>query len=161
MTEHGSSLNMVANPSGLEPVLTSWRHLTARAQSLAQSGERRQAVQLLQQALKLGELLFDQWHDPEEAVAMNVASHHNLADLLSEQGEPSRAVAHLLAIHQCLQRLHGNVAEPADRRAAARRHMDQTLTRLQIFAFRHGKTWSASSFHADRAVTSRASVSMH
>lgn len=149
MTDHGSSLNKVtANPSGLEPVLMSWRHLTDRAKSLAQSGERQQALQLLQEALGLAELLFEQWHVPEQAVATSVASHHNLADFLSEQGDPSRAVTHLLAIHKRLQRLHNDATAPADRRAAARRHMDQTLTRLQIFAFRHGKAWSPSSFHA-------------
>lgn len=149
MQPHALPATAVANLSRLEPVLISWRHLMAQGRRSLQADNYLQATTQLQQALRLAELLFDQWHVPDEAMAIHVMSHHVMADALRHQGELEGAAGYLCAIHRRLQELSADKREPSDRREAAWRYLHQTMDTLRRFAAQHSRQtiWPDLSLH--------------
>jgi Fe-Mn family superoxide dismutase len=79
-----------------------WKRTTETANRLFDQGELVDAREHYLQALALAQVLFERWHDVDEAVAAFVIAHHNLADLHLRLNQPQESADYLCAAHQRL-----------------------------------------------------------
>ncbi|WP_191832286.1 hypothetical protein [Pseudomonas fluorescens] len=116
-----------------------WKRTTEIANRLFDQGELVDARELYLQALALAQVLFERWHDADEAVAVCVIAHHNLADLHLRLNQPQESAEYLCAIHQrLLQAMQDQRLAPALREAALR-HSGKTYTELLNFISEYGQ----------------------
>lgn len=90
------------------------------------------------QALAEVQLLFERWQDVEAVVAAFVISHHNLADLHLQLGQPEETAENLCASHERLLQAMADSRLPQSLRAAAMRHSQRTYTELLQFIGEYG-----------------------
>lgn len=116
-----------------------WKRTTEAANRLFDQGELVDARELYLQALALAQVLFERWHDVDEAVAALVIAHHNLADLHLRLNQPHESADYLCAIHQRLLQASQEARLPQALRDAALRHSGRTYTQLLSFIAEYGQ----------------------
>ncbi|MDF0730331.1 hypothetical protein P0Y43_06255 [Pseudomonas entomophila] len=116
-----------------------WKRTTQDANRLFDQGELVDARELYLQALALAQVLFERWHDVDEAVAAFVIAHHNLADLHLRLNQPHESADYLCAAHQRLLEASQNQRLPEALREAALRHSSRTYTELLNFIAEYGQ----------------------
>ena len=116
-----------------------WRRTTQNANSLFELGELVDAREHYLQALALAQVLFERWHDVDEAVAVFVIAHHNLADLHLRLNQPHESADYLCAAHQRLLQASQETRLPQPLRDAALRHSARTYTELLSFIAEYGQ----------------------
>ena len=116
-----------------------WKRTTHAANRLFEQGQLIDARELYLQALALAQVLFERWHDADEAVTAFVIAHHNLADLHVQLGQPHESADYLCAAHQRLLQACQQPGLPVALRAAALRHSARTYTELLGFIAEHGQ----------------------
>ena len=116
-----------------------WKRTTEIANRLFNQGDLVDARELYLQALALAQVLFERWHDADEAVAACVISHHNLADLHLRLKQPQESAEYLCAIHQRLLRTSQDMRLPQALREAALRQSGKTYTELLNFISEYGQ----------------------
>nr|WP_314483427.1 hypothetical protein [uncultured Pseudomonas sp.] len=116
-----------------------WKRITQRANQLFSEGELVDAREHYLQALALAQVLFERWHDVDEAVASLVIAHHNLADLHLRLQQPHESADYLCAAHQRLLQASQDARLPQALRDAALRHSGRTYTELLSFIAEHGQ----------------------
>ncbi|HEK1691086.1 hypothetical protein PpSQ1_08730 [Pseudomonas putida] len=116
-----------------------WKRTTEAANRLFEQGELVDARELYLQALALAQVLFERWHDVEEAVAAFVVAHHNLADLHLRLNQPQESADYLCAAHQRLLQASQQARLPQALRDAALRHSGRTYTQLLSFIAEYGQ----------------------
>lgn len=116
-----------------------WRRTTQNANSLFELGELVDAREHYLQALALAQVLFERWHDVDEAVAALVIAHHNLADLHLRLNQPHESADYLCAAHQRLLQASQEPRLPQPLRGAALRHSARTYTELLSFIAEYGQ----------------------
>lgn len=104
-----------------------WKRTTETANRLFDQGELVDAREHYLQALALAQVLFERWHDVDEAVAAFVIAHHNLADLHLRLNQPHESADYLCAAHQRLLQAGQEARLPQALRDAALRHYTQLL----------------------------------
>ncbi|MGL4316433.1 MAG: hypothetical protein ACRCTL_07440 [Pseudomonas sp.] len=90
------------------------------------------------QALAEVQLLLERWGDAESVVAAFVISHHNLADLHLQLGQPEEAAENLCASHERLLQVAANARLSPGLRGVALRHSRRTYTELLHFISEYG-----------------------
>ncbi|MCY1394844.1 Tetratricopeptide repeat protein [compost metagenome] len=116
-----------------------WKRTTEIANRYFNQGDLVDAREYYLQALALAQVLFERWLDADEAVAVCVISHHNLADLHLRLNQPEESAQYLCAIHQrLLQTMQDPRLSPALREAAVR-HSSKTYTELLAFIGEYGE----------------------
>jgi len=116
-----------------------WKRTTEVANSLFEQGELVDAREHYLQALALAQVLFERWHDVDEAVAAFVIAHHNLADLHLRLNQPHESADYLCAAHQRLLQASQDARLPQGLRDAALRHSSKTYTELLNFIGEYGQ----------------------
>ncbi|WP_110993440.1 MULTISPECIES: hypothetical protein [Pseudomonas] len=116
-----------------------WRRTTQNANRLFDQGELVDAREHYLQALALAQVLFERWHDVDEAVAALVIAHHNLADLHLRLNQPHESADYLCAAHQALLQASQEQRLPQALRDAALRHSARTYTELLSFIADYGQ----------------------
>ncbi|MFJ4154705.1 hypothetical protein ACIPZF_07825 [Pseudomonas sp. NPDC089752] len=116
-----------------------WKRITETANRLFEQGELVDAREHYLQALALAQVLFERWHDVDEAVAAFVVSHHNLADLHLRLNQPQESADYLCAVHQRLLQASQDARLPQTLRDAALRHSGRTYTELLSFIAEYGQ----------------------
>ena len=116
-----------------------WRRTTQNANRLFDQGELVDAREHYLQALALAQVLFERWHDVDEAVAALVVAHHNLADLHLRLNQPHESADYLCAAHQALLQASQEQRLPQALRDAALRHSARTYTELLSFIADYGQ----------------------
>lgn len=116
-----------------------WRRTTQNANRLFEQGELVDAREHYLQALALAQVLFERWHDVDEAVAALVIAHHNLADLHLRLNQPHESADYLCAAHQRLLQASQEQRLPQALRDAALRHSARTYTELLGFIAEYGQ----------------------
>ncbi|BBH44500.1 hypothetical protein [Pseudomonas sp. KU43P] len=116
-----------------------WKRTTQAANRLFEQGDLVDARELYLQALALAQVLFERWHDVDEAVAAFVIAHHNLADLHLRLNQPQESADYLCAAHQRLLQASQESRLPQVLRAAALRHSGRTYTELLSFIAEYGQ----------------------
>ncbi|WP_248918836.1 DUF2753 domain-containing protein [Pseudomonas entomophila] len=116
-----------------------WRRTTQTANHLFERGELVDAREYYLQALALAQVLFERWHDVDEAVAVLVIAHHNLADLHLRLNQPHESADYLCAAHQRLLQASQEQRLPQALRDAALRHSGRTYTELLSFIADYGQ----------------------
>ncbi|MEN8642906.1 hypothetical protein [Pseudomonas sichuanensis] len=116
-----------------------WRRTTQNANRLFDQGELVDAREHYLQALALAQVLFERWHDVDEAVAALVVAHHNLADLHLRLNQPHESADYLCAAHQALLQASQEQRLPQVLRDAALRHSARTYTELLSFIADYGQ----------------------
>ncbi|WP_252090137.1 DUF2753 family protein [Pseudomonas sp. MWU13-3659] len=116
-----------------------WRRTTQIANQLFEQGELVDAREHYLQALALAQVLFERWHDVDEAVAALVIAHHNLADLHLRLNQPHESADYLCAAHQRLLQAIQEQRLPQALRDAALRHSGRTYTELLSFIAEYGQ----------------------
>ena len=116
-----------------------WKRTTEIANRLFEQGELVDARELYLQALALAQVLFERWHDADEAVAVCVIAHHNLADLHLRLNQPQESAEYLCAIHQRLLQTAQDPRMAPMLREAALRHSSKTYTELLSFISEYGQ----------------------
>ncbi|QXH34944.1 DUF2753 domain-containing protein [Pseudomonas muyukensis] len=116
-----------------------WRRTTQTANRLFEQGELVDAREHYLQALALAQVLFERWHDADEAVAALVIAHHNLADLHLRLNQPQESADYLCAAHQRLLQASQAQRLPQALREAALRHSARTYTELLSFIAEYGQ----------------------
>lgn len=116
-----------------------WRRTTQNANRLFDQGELVDAREHYLQALALAQVLFERWHDVDEAVAALVIAHHNLADLHLRLNQPHESADYLCAAHQALLQASQERRLPQALRDAALRHSARTYTELLSFIADYGQ----------------------
>jgi len=116
-----------------------WKRTTETANRLFEQGEWVDAREHYLQALALAQVLFERWHDVDEAVAALVIAHHNLADLHLRLNQPHESADYLCAAHQRLLQASGDTRLPQALREAALRHSGRTYTELLSFIAEYGQ----------------------
>lgn len=116
-----------------------WRRTTQTANRLFEQGELVDAREHYLQALALAQVLFERWHDVDEAVAALVIAHHNLADLHLRLNQPHESADYLCAAHQRLLQACQEQRLPQALRDAALRHSARTYTELLSFIAEYGQ----------------------
>jgi len=116
-----------------------WKRTIEQANRCFMLGELVDARELYLQALALAQVLFERWPDADEAVAACVVSHHNLADLHLQLGQPEESAEYLCAIHQrLLEVMQDQRMRPALRQSAMRQS-SKTYAELLGFISEHGE----------------------
>ncbi|QVM92408.1 hypothetical protein JYG34_05100 [Pseudomonas entomophila] len=116
-----------------------WRRTTQIANHLFERGELVDAREHYLQALALAQVLFERWHDVDEAVAALVIAHHNLADLHLHLNQPHESADYLCAAHQRLLQASQEQRLSRTLRDAALRHSGRTYTELLSFIAEYGQ----------------------
>ncbi|GLO01038.1 hypothetical protein [Pseudomonas putida] len=116
-----------------------WKRTTETANRLFEQGELVDAREHYLQALALAQVLFERWHDVDEAVAVFVIAHHNLADLHLRLNQPHESADYLCAAHQRLLHASQEARLPQPLRDAALRHSGRTYTELLNFIAEYGQ----------------------
>ena len=116
-----------------------WKRTTETANRLFEQGELVDAREHYLQALALAQVLFERWHDVDEAVAALVVAHHNLADLHLRLNQPHESADYLCAAHQWLLQASQQARLPQALRDAALRHSGRTYTELLGFIAEYGQ----------------------
>lgn len=116
-----------------------WKRTTEAANCLFEQGELVDARELYLQALALAQVLFERWHDVDEAVVAFVIAHHNLADLHLRLNQPQESADYLCAAHQRLLQASHEARLPQALRDAALRHSGRTYTQLLSFIAEYGQ----------------------
>ncbi|ULL05045.1 hypothetical protein JNO42_26595 [Pseudomonas putida] len=116
-----------------------WKRTTETANRLFEQGELVDAREHYLQALALAQVLFERWHDVDEAVAAFVIAHHNLADLHLRLNQPHESADYLCAVHQRLLQACQEARLPQALRDAALRHSARTYTELLSFIAEYGQ----------------------
>ena len=116
-----------------------WKRTTETANRLFEQGELVDAREHYLQALALAQVLFERWHDVDEAVAVFVIAHHNLADLHLRLNQPHESADYLCAAHQRLLQASHEPRLPQPLREAALRHSARTYTELLNFIAEYGQ----------------------
>lgn len=116
-----------------------WKRTTDVANRLFNQGDLVDARELYLQALALAQVLFERWHDADEAVAVCVISHHNLADLHLCLEQPQESAEYLCAIHQRLLKASQDTRLSESLRQAALRQSGKTYTELLNFISEYGQ----------------------
>ncbi|MFB4392560.1 MULTISPECIES: hypothetical protein [unclassified Pseudomonas] len=116
-----------------------FKRTTESANRLFERGELVDARELYLQALALAQVLFERWHDVDEAVAVFVIAHHNLADLHLRLNQPQESADYLCAAHQRLLEASQTQRLPQALREAALRHSSRTYTELLNFIAEFGQ----------------------
>ncbi|NIF16348.1 DUF2753 family protein [Pantoea sp. Cy-639] len=116
-----------------------WRRTTDTANRLFEQGALVDAREHYLQALALAQVLFERWHDVDEAVAVLVIAHHNLADLHLRLNQPHESADYLCAAHQRLLQAAQDPRLPRPLRDAALRHSGRTYTELLSFIAEYGQ----------------------
>ncbi|AIZ31741.1 hypothetical protein ACE1YR_06030 [Pseudomonas sp. K1(2024)] len=116
-----------------------WKRTTDIANRLFAQGELIDAREHYLQALALAQVLFERWHDVDQAVAAFVIAHHNLADLHVRLNQPHESADYLCAAHQRLLQASQEQRLPAALREAALRHSGRTYTELLNFIGEYGQ----------------------
>ncbi|MFZ5934741.1 hypothetical protein BGP84_02250 [Pseudomonas putida] len=116
-----------------------WNRTTETANRLFEQGELVDAREHYLQALALAQVLFERWHDVDEAVAALVIAHHNLADLHLRLNQPHESADYLCAAHQRLLQASKEARLPHALRNAALRHSGRTYTELLNFIAEYGQ----------------------
>ncbi|MGE7993095.1 hypothetical protein ACQKPE_19050 [Pseudomonas sp. NPDC089554] len=116
-----------------------FKRTTQSANRLFERGELVDARELYLQALALAQVLFERWHDVDEAVAVFVIAHHNLADLHLRLNQPHESADYLCAAHQRLLEASQTARLPQALREAALRHSSRTYTELLNFIAEFGQ----------------------
>jgi len=116
-----------------------WKRTTEIANRLFEQGELVDAREYYLQALALAQVLFERWHDIDEAVAAFVIAHHNLADLHLRLNQPQESADYLCAAHQRLLQASQEARLPQALRDAALRHSGRTYTELLSFIADYGQ----------------------
>ncbi|WP_449434731.1 hypothetical protein [Pseudomonas putida] len=116
-----------------------WKRTTQTANRLFEQGALVDAREHYLQALALAQVLFERWHDVDEAVAALVIAHHNLADLHLRLKQPQESADYLCAAHQRLLEASQQARLPQALRDAALRHSGRTYTELLSFIAEYGQ----------------------
>lgn len=116
-----------------------WKRTMELANRLFERGELVDAREHYLQALALAQVLFERWHDVDEAVAALVVAHHNLADLHLRLNQPHESADYLCAAHQWLLQASQQARLPQALRDAALRHSGRTYTELLGFIAEYGQ----------------------
>ncbi|HAB03900.1 MAG TPA: hypothetical protein DCE25_13675 [Pseudomonas sp.] len=116
-----------------------WKRTTEHANRLFQQGEWVDAREHYLQALALAQVLFERWHDVDEAVAALVIAHHNLADLHLRLNQPHESADYLCAAHSHLLHASQDTRLAQALRDAALRHSSRTYTELLNFIAEYGQ----------------------
>ncbi|QXH45995.1 DUF2753 domain-containing protein [Pseudomonas xanthosomatis] len=116
-----------------------FRRTTQNANCLFEQGELVDAREHYLQALALAQVLFERWHDVDEAVAALVIAHHNLADLHLRLNQPHESADYLCAAHERLLQAAGEARLAQALRDAALRHSSRTYTELLNFIAEYGQ----------------------
>ncbi|AIR88023.1 DUF2753 family protein [Pseudomonas cremoricolorata] len=116
-----------------------WKRTTQLANHLFEQGELVDAREHYLQALALAQVLFERWHDVDEAVAVFVIAHHNLADLHLRLNQPHESADYLCSAHQRLLQASQEARLPQALREAALRHSARTYTELLNFIAEYGQ----------------------
>ncbi|ASK33110.1 hypothetical protein [Alloalcanivorax mobilis] len=142
-----------------------WRDLTREANRLFENGRLNDARAQYLNALALARALFDQWHDPDEAVAALVTSHFNLAALYERLGQPALSADYLASVHDYLVLVAADQRSPPGLQYAALRHSSATYRHALAFLRRHRDQqqlhWLVSGHHAHRNALQSGGVSIH
>ena len=117
-----------------------WKRTTEMANHLFEQGEWVDAREHYLQALALAQVLFERWHDVDEAVAVFVIAHHNLADLHLRLNQPHESADYLCSAHQRLLQASQEARLPQALRDAALRHSGRTYTELLNFIAENGQS---------------------
>lgn len=117
-----------------------WKQTIERANRLFSRGEYIDAREHYLQALALSRVLFERWHDADEAVAAYVISHHNLADVHLRLRQPEESAEYLCAIHEHLLQCLVDSRLTPELRDACLRHSQYSYVELLQFATAHGET---------------------
>lgn len=116
-----------------------FKRTTDIANQLFERGELIDAREHYLQALALAQVLFERWHDVDQAVAAFVIAHHNLADLHLRLNQPHESADYLCAAHQRLLQASQDSRLAAPLREAALRHSGRTYTELLNFIGEYGQ----------------------
>ncbi|WP_028631536.1 hypothetical protein [Pseudomonas parafulva] len=116
-----------------------WKRTTQAANRLFEQGQLVDAREHYLQALALAQVLFERWHDVDEAVAALVVAHHNLADLHLRLNQPQESADYLCAAHQRLLQACQDLRLPQALRDAALRHSSRTYSELLSFIAEYGQ----------------------
>ncbi len=117
-----------------------WKRTIELANRLFSQGEYIDAREHYLQALALSRVLFERWHDADEAVAAYVISHHNLADVHLRLKQPEESAEYLCAIHEHLLKCLMDLRLQAELREACLRHSRHSYVELLQFTTAHGDT---------------------
>ncbi|WP_296262245.1 MULTISPECIES: hypothetical protein [unclassified Pseudomonas] len=116
-----------------------WKTTILEGNSCFNRGDLVDARKLYLQALALAQVLLERWHDPDEAVAAFVISHHNLADLHLSLNQPQESAEYLCSAHQRLLQVIQSLRLTPALRQAAFRHSNKTYSELLGFISEHGE----------------------
>ncbi|TBU98174.1 hypothetical protein [Stutzerimonas kirkiae] len=115
-----------------------WKKTIESANRCFEAGRMIEAREGYLQALAMAQMLFDRWHDADQAAAALVVSLHNLADLHLRLGQVQEA-------GRCLRNAHERLLDAAQSgrssvalREAALRHSNHTYLALMQFMAQHG-----------------------
>ncbi|QLF94470.1 hypothetical protein HW090_15215 [Pseudomonas sp. ABC1] len=115
-----------------------WKKTIESANRCFEAGQMIEAREGYLQALAMAQVLFDRWHDADEAVAALVVSLHNLADLHLRLGQVQEAGRCLRNAHERLLDTAQSGRTGAALREAALRHSNHTYLALMQFMAQHG-----------------------
>lgn len=117
-----------------------WKRTIELANRYFSQGEYIDAREQYLQALALSRVLFERWHDTDEAVAAYVISHHNLADVHLRLKQPEESAEYLCAIHEHLLKCLIDPDLGPELRQACLRHSRHSYVELLQFIAIHGET---------------------
>ena len=117
-----------------------WKRTVELANELFSRREYIDAREQYLQALALSRVLFERWHDVDEAVAAYVISHHNLADVHLRLERPEESAEYLCAIQEHLLLCLVDVRLKPELRQACLRHSRHSYIELLQFTTAHGET---------------------
>lgn len=117
-----------------------WKLTIELANRYFSQGEYIDAREQYLQALALSRVLFERWHDADEAVAAYVISHHNLADVHLRLKQPEESAEYLCAIHEHLLQCLIDARLTQELRQACLRHSRHSYVEILQFTRAHGDT---------------------
>lgn len=117
-----------------------WKLTIELANRYFSRGEYIDAREQYLQALALSRVLFERWHDADEAVAAYVISHHNLADVHLRLKQPEESAEYLCAIHEHLLQCLIDARLTPELRQACLRHSRHSYVEILHFIRAHGDT---------------------
>lgn len=117
-----------------------WKRIIELANAYFSRAEYIDAREHYLQALALSRVLFERWHDADEAVAAYVISHHNLADVHLRLKQPEESAEYLCAIHEHLLQCLVDPRMTEELRQACLRHSRHSYVELIQFTTAHGDT---------------------
>lgn len=117
--------------------LTRWKHAIRLGNLAFENGDCSQACSHYLQALELAASLFGSHSNADEATALWVISHHNLADTCERLGQTDEQRDWLIAAHDHLCQAVHDARLPEAWRMAALSHSRRTYGELLRFLRRH------------------------